>query len=102
MPDSAMLERRLHWKSDADFFCDVCAASKCVHTAANRTPVEHFADCGALVCGDIIRPFTPTKPSGYRYAAVFVSAYGKVVDTYPMKRKNEFFCSCSTFILGVP
>ena len=92
-------ERCLGWGSCPSFFCDVCASSKCIHTPANRTPVEHTNDVGAMLCADIIGPFTPTVTNKYKYAAVYVSAFGKIVSTYPMQRKSDFTAATDHLLL---
>ena len=43
-----------------------------------------------MVCGDIIGLFELTTNKGYKYSAVFVSAFGHKAHVYPMQRKNEF------------
>jgi site-specific DNA-cytosine methylase len=73
-----------------DFFCEVCPSGKTVHTDVNYDPVAKCERIGALLCGDILGPFCETKSGKFKYCAVFISAFGHVVHTYPMKRKSDF------------
>lgn len=56
----------------------------------NRRPVVKEPRIGALVCGDILGSFTPSKAPKYKYCAVFVDSYSHMSHTYPMVRKSEF------------
>jgi hypothetical protein len=82
--------KRLGWEQIHGFFCEPCMAGKVIHSPSNQTPVPKMKRPGALVCGDIIGRFTPSKQSGCRWAAVFVSAYGNYVHTYPLKSPSDF------------
>lgn len=74
---------------------------KVIHADANRGPVAHRDDCGALVCGDIVGdlkvPKGPVNNTKYKYAAVFVSAFGKYIHVYPLQRKSGFLAAFRHF-----
>jgi hypothetical protein len=82
--------KKLGWSQCEDFFCPHCPHGKVKRANIRRAPVPRVERVGALVCGDIIGPFPPSKTAGYRYAGVFTSAFGKMVHTYPLKTKDEF------------
>ena len=85
--------KKLGWSQLSGFFCDVCQYGKVIHADVNREPVAHRDDCGALVCGDIVGDFKvpkgPVNNTKYKYAAVFVSVFGKYIHVYPLQRNGR-------------
>ena len=82
--------KRLGWKPLEGFFCSVCPQGKCTRHDINRDPVQRTQRIGALVSGDILDPFPASRTNKFRYCALFVSAHGKYVHTFPMVQKSEF------------
>ena len=98
----AVAAAALGWtQADDEWFCTTCPRGKVIKTDANRALVDKEQRCGALLCGDILGPFTKSKTHCYQYCAVFIDAYSHMTHTYPMVHKSEFTAAfehvCTTY-----
>ena len=58
--------KKLGWSQCENFFCSHCPHGKVTRASIRRARVPRVERVGALVCGDIIGPFPPSKTAGYR------------------------------------